>query len=174
MTILGIIGLIVGIIGFFAFDLPSHLSDWYYAVYLTPKTIFVEKGDWSTTKSVQIVNNKPYPIYSIQLEVSEANTGTNIDNIDIKPQPHIVSTNFSTSTDMNAFVISGYSKLDNRKWKRSIIYQIDAHSSFSINLTVPASSVAEKFNLRITDFSKDSNAILQQNAATFVNFQIKK
>jgi|SRR3989344_2752093 len=173
MTVLAILATCVGILSFFAFDLPSRFGDWYYAVYLTPKVIAVKPSQWSTTITAQIVNNNPYPIYSVQLEISETNTGSNIDGVQIKPDSHILPTTFSTSTDMNAFVISGYSKLDGKKWKRSIVYQIDAHSTVNVVITIPATTIPEKFILRATDFGRDANPILQQQAATLVNFNIK-
>ncbi|MFA6050446.1 MAG: hypothetical protein WC761_04595 [Candidatus Paceibacterota bacterium] len=174
MEILSVIALLAGIIGFFAFDLPSKVRDLYYAVYLTPKSILVDKSEWSTIKTVEIVNNNPHPIYSVQLEISEANAGSNMDNLMITPRPHIVSTSYSTTTDMNAFVISGRSNLTGKKWKQSIIYEIGARSAVPIQVTIPASSRSEKFILRITDYGRESNSIHEQEGATLIKFDIKK
>lgn len=172
MTILGEIFLVVGAINLFVFDIPSRFSEWYYAVYLAPKAIFVDKNEWSTTKSAEIVNNNPYPIYNVQLKILEDETGTNIDSIVIKPESYIISTNFSSSTDMNAFVISGVSKIDGRKWKVTPIYKIDAHSSININLVIPPSNKPEEFRLKIMNFNKESNDFYQRENSTLVKFKM--
>ena len=120
------------------------------------------------------MNNNPYPIYAVQLKISEVTQNSNIDDIEIKPQSYIINTNFSSSTDMNAFIISGYSKINDKKWKRSIIYKIDSHSQIDIQLTIPPPSAQEEFKLEITDFSKEARDILEnQQNATRVDFQIK-
>lgn len=173
MGILVGVSAVVGLISFFAFDAPSYIRDWYYSVYITPKLISIEKGDWEVIKYVQIVNNNPYPIFAVQLELIEVNSGSNIENVKIQPQPNIVATNFSTSTDMNAFVISGFSKFSGKKWKRSIIYQIDPRSQVGIRVTIPSSSMREEFKLQIADFRKEAMNILQSQGTTRIDFQVK-
>ena len=174
MSILGGVVIIISLISFFFLDVPSFFKEWYYSIYITPKTISVDKSNWAIKKSVQIVNNNPYPIYAVQLKISEVTQNSNIDDIEIKPQSYIINTNFSSSTDMNAFIISGYSKINDKKWKRSIIYKIDSHSQIDIQLTIPPPSAQEEFKLEITDFSKEARDILEnQQNATRVDFQIK-
>jgi hypothetical protein len=173
MAVLGALAVIVGLIAFFFFEVPSYLKDKYYAVYLTPKLISVEKGGWGIKKSVQIVNNNPYPIYAVQIKLSEITSNSNIDDVQIKPQPDIMETTYSSSTDVNAFIISGYSKVDSKKWKRSIIYKIDPHSQINIMITIPTSLTAEKLKLAITDFRKEPINIFEDGNKTLFPFEIK-
>lgn len=171
--ILTAVATVTGLISFFIFDVPSRIKEIRYAVYLTPKTIFINQSNWATKKSLQIVNNNAYPIYAVQLKISETKIGSNIDGFQIKPQPHLINTNFSSTTDMNGIVVSGNSKTDNKKWKRALIYKIDPHSQIDVELTIPASTRSERFNLKITHFQKESINILEQKNTTLFPFEVK-
>lgn len=170
MEILGILAIIITAITFFLFDIPTRIREWRYSIHLTPKVVSINKSNWVTTKKILIVNNNPYPIFTVKLEISEKKLGTNIDHIKIKPEPYITPTNFNPTTDLNAFIISGVSKITGKKWKRSIIYQIDAGSSINIKLTIPPPVKAEEFKLRIASFSKESNPVFNTKNATRINF----
>ncbi len=169
--ILSILATIISFVSFFLFDIPSSLNSWYYAVYLTPKIISVNKSDWATKKSIQIVNNNPYPIYAVQLKISEITLNSNIDDIQIKPQPYIIETKFSSSTDMNGLVTS--ENLNGKKWRRSVIYVVNSHSKIDIQLTIPPAPTREKFKLEITDFRKESTNIFESGNTTLIPFYFK-
>lgn len=166
-----IISLIVGIVGlviFFVFDFLSKIKALLFTVSITPKTISVDKSDWVTKTSIQVVNNKSYPIYSLQLEFTEVVVGSQIDGVIIKPEPNIVG-----GIDMNAFVISKKNKTTKLKTKVAPIHQLNAGATLNIDISIPATKKIEEFRIKVTDYKKNPAPVRQQGKATLVNFDLK-
>lgn len=163
--------MIIGLIAFFVFDIPTKIKEWRYSIYLTPKIITIEPSKWNTTKSILAVNNNPYPIYSVQLKISEDLNGGYITNIKSEVSKENYPHNFGDAEiDLNAFVISGLSKKEN--WQRIILHKIDPNSSIDIKLLIPQGENSSKLKLKITNFNKEAASVLTQDRSIAVPFEI--
>lgn len=168
MEILGVVIGIIGLVIFFIFEFPSKLKGLLFAVSVSPREISVDKSDWVTKTSIDVKNNKPYPLYSLQLELIETNSGSSIDDISIEPQSHMVG-----NINMNAFVISKEDKKSNIRTKVVPLHKIDAQSSLPINISIPATQKLEKYKIRVANYKKTPTPIREQGKATFVNFDLQ-
>jgi hypothetical protein len=158
----------LGLIIFFVFDLPTKIKTWFFSVYVTPKEITVDKSDWVTKTSIRVINNKSYPIYSVQLQLIETAEGSNIEDLIIKPESYFVD-----GIDMNAFVISTENKETKLRTKVVPLHQVNSQSSLNINITIPATQKTEKFKIKIVDYKKNPSPVREQGQATLVNFNLK-
>jgi hypothetical protein len=168
MEIIAVVVAVLALISFFVFDLPSKIKEWVFAVYVTPKLITVDKSDWVTKTSLQVINNKSFPIYSVELHVVETVVGTHIEDMEIKPEPYMIS-----GTDMNAFVISKEDKKTKLRSKVVPLHHLKPQSSLNINIIIPATQKLEKFKVKIVGYKKEPVVVREQNKVTLVKFNLK-
>lgn len=153
---------------FFVFDFPAKIKALLFAVSVTPKIISVGKSDWVTKTSIQVVNNKSYPIYSVQLEFAEIVQDSQIDGVVIKPEPHMVD-----GIDMNAFVISKEDKKTKLKTKVAPLHQLNSQTTLNVHVSIPATKKTEEFRIKVVGYKKNPASVREQGKATLVNFDLK-
>jgi len=164
------IAVTIPLIGFYFFDVPSYFNEMRYAVYLTPKVVSVGKSDWTVKKIAQIANNNPYPIYHLQVEMRETPLGSNIDKIVITPEPYNVRTEYSTTTNLNGFVLGGNTKSTGKKWRCAIIYKVNAHSKIDVEFSIPPSPRQERFELELISFQREPLDFFEKSKITYFRF----
>ena len=175
MAILASLAVILGIISFLFFDVPTKWKEWRYGVYLTPKKIISVPSDWVMTKNLQVVNNNPYPIYAVELRISEKNNSENLNKVRTKvsKEEHAIQmpNKVLFPVDLNAFEIFGKNK-NGESWRRLVVYKINPRSHMDIEIELPATKDLNKFDIKLTYFSKEASPIRKNDNSVAIQFQI--
>jgi hypothetical protein len=156
--------------------MPSKFREWRYSLYVVPNKIVIKPQNFTEIRNIQIVNNNPYPIYSVQLKIIEKNNSLNLTELKVKVLTEEV---FFEETDKqkmkpldrNAFEIHGETK-DGNKWRRPIIYKINANSHVDIAITFPPAKTGSHLLFQITHFTREDSPIRLINDSIYTEFHI--
>lgn len=157
-TLLTLLLAFIAIVGFFWGDIPSIIQSRKYEVYLSPERIHIPAG-WGIINNIQIINNNPYPIYSVQIEVTDEKNvidfkGIEIEKIDAQSIP--VSLDNSYVVDMSYFQFIG------QNFMTVFVYRVDSRSVANLKISMPYSPMDNNLQFRIADFQKEPAGILRR------------